>query len=59
MKYFIFNCKRQKLELDINSFFYKMKFALQVERFNYFKRSRVSKSKVSFPDLRKTFASCF
>ena len=59
MKYFIFNCKRQNSQLDINNFYYKMKFALQVEQFNYFKTSRVKKSKVNFPDLKRTFAICF
>ena len=57
-KYYLFSCKLQSIKPNVNSFYYKFKFALQTEEYIYFKWKRKSKGKINYLDLKDAFSVC-
>lgn len=56
IKYYIFNKKRQKALPDLEEFFYKFQFALQVERYIYYNPKNTTQSKsFNYSNLVKHF----
>ena len=58
LKYYLFSCKLQSIKPNVNSFYYKFKFALQTEEYIYFKWKRKSKGKINYLDLKDAFSVC-
>lgn len=58
MKYYIYDCKRNKNLPNICDFFYKFKFAIDVERYIHSKSSKCKKDKVSYIQLQHAFSEC-
>ena len=57
LKYYIFSKKRQKDLPNISEFYYKFKFALQVEKHNHYFSRIVAKSKnISYDKLEEAFS---
>ena len=55
LKYYIFNKKRQKALPDLEEFFYKFQFALQVERYIYYNPQNITQRKNNYSNLIKHF----
>ena len=57
MKYCIYNCKFNNCKPSHQSFFYKFKFKIQVEKHISSKESANSKKRVTLTDLENAFNS--
>ena len=58
MKYFIFNCKQNKIRPTVDDFFYKLKFAIAVEKHNSLTNKNRRKQTVSYNNFFYAFSGC-
>ena len=58
IKYYIYDCKRHEMKPTVDEFFFKFKFALNIERFNDARISPNKKNRVSYSDLYQAFSLC-
>ena len=61
MKYYIFDCKRKDRNLSVDDFFFRFKFALNIEKYNnnrIYKKNKKKKNKVNYNDLLHAFSAC-